>query len=195
MLERFSITISATTIIAVLGKVALLYRADRDTGKDWFVGDIDQNILCHILLGIFLIFFRGKMMHDDASFFIELAAPGKFKSDRVSKGFIKFGLLLGYLSWLLWAPAIYFLEDRPRFASCLILSLILSTIWLLIDIWTRVKADINRAIWIFPNLFYVTFLVVLQYPPWATAGAAGLLLVVIIDWLVTDPFSGHVIGQ
>lgn len=192
MLERFSISISAATILAVLGKLALLYHADRVVGRDWFVGPIKQTIVCHLLLGIFLIFFRGKMMHDDAAFFGDLAKQDAFKASTSWKLLIKFGLLLGYVSWLLWAPAIYFLEDRHRFASFLIASLLFSTFWLVIDILTRQTLEWRRAFWVIPNVFYIVFLVLLMYPPWASVAAIALLIVLVIDWLVSDPFSAHV---
>jgi len=194
MLERFSITISAATIAAVLGKLALLYSTDRTLNKDWLSGDIDQTVLCNVLLALFLIFFRGKMMHDDASFFVKLTTPGNFKEDQSAKFRIRIGLLIGYISWLLWAPAIFFLEDHRRFAWCLIISLLLSTVWLLIDLSTRQTEDPIRAIWVFPNLFYIVFLLLLQYTPWAVAMATAMLLVLIIEWFLTDPFSGHLVS-
>jgi len=163
-----------------------------DAGKDWFVGPVEQPIVCHLLLAVFLIFFRGKMMHDDATFFSDLAKQGTFKSDKSSKLLIKIGLLLGYVSWLLWAPAIYFLEGRNRFAGFLIASLTLSTFWLIIDILTRSALEWRRAFWVIPNAFYIGFLVLLVQPSWASVAAIGLLIVLIIDWLVSDPFSGHV---
>jgi hypothetical protein len=192
MLERFSISIAAATILATLGKLALLYHADVDAGKDWFVGPVEQPILCHLLLAVFLIFFRGKMMHDDGMFFCDLAKGGIFKSGTSWKLLIKIGLLLGYISWLLWAPAIYFLDDRYRFAGFLIASLSLSTFWLIIDILTRTTLEWRRAFWVIPNTFYIGFLVLLMQPSWASLATVALLIVLVIDWLVSDPFSGHV---
>ena len=78
-------------------------------------------------------------MHDDATFFIDLGKQGVFKSGRAWKLLIKLGLLLGYISWLLWAPAIFFLEERGRFSAFLIVSLSLSTRCLIIDILTYTK--------------------------------------------------------
>lgn len=181
--------------MAVLGKLALLYSTDKADDKDWLTGDIDQTVLCNILLALFLIFFRGKMMHDDASFFVDLATPGKFREDKGARRRIRFGLLIGYISWLLWAPAIFLLEDHNRFACSLIVSLLLSTVWLLIDLSTRTTEDPIRAVWVLPNLFYIGFLLLMQYEPWAVAAAAGMLLVLIIEWFLTDPFSGHLVSS
>ena len=192
MLERFSVTIATATILGVLGKIALLYHVDMEAGKDWFIGPVDQTIISYLLLAVFLVFFRGKMMHDDATFFADLAKAGTFKGDKAWKFVIKVGLLFGYVSWLLWAPAIYFLENPVRFAGFLIASLVLSTFWLVIDILTRTTLEWRRAFWVIPNAFYIGFLILLMQPSLASLAAVALLVVLIFDWLVTDPLSGHV---
>jgi hypothetical protein len=192
MLERFSISIAAATIIGVLGKLALLYHTDKEAGKDWFSGPIQQAVFCNLMLAIFLIFFRGKIMHDDATFYSDLSKEGTFKSGRLWRFLIKFGLLLGYISWLLWAPAIYFLDDHTVFSGFLITSLVLSTFWLIIDLLTRTVPEWRRAFWVIPNVFYIGFLVLLLLPAWAPRAAIGLLAVLIFDWLISDPLSGHV---
>lgn len=192
MLERFSITVAAATILGVIGKIASLYHVDIEAGNDWFVGPVDQTVITYILLAVFLVFFRGKMMHDDATFFADLEKPDTFKSGNGWKYIIKVGLLLGYLSWLLWAPAIYFLDYPVRFSSFLIASLVLSTFCLVIDILTRKALEWRRAFWIIPNVLYIVCLVSLTQSGWASLSAAALLAVLIIDWLVTDPLSGHV---
>lgn len=195
MLERFSLTVATATIIAVLGKLGFLYAADKQAGKDWLVESIDQSVLCNILLIVFLILFRGKMMHDDATFFNELttkSAPPTFKSTRAWKLLIKVGILLGYFSWVLWVPAIYFLENHFRFSAFLIASLLLSTFWLLIDILTRTEVEFRRVFWITPNIFYIALLALLTQPSNSYLVALGLLSVLLVDWLKSDPFSGHV---
>ena len=143
------------------------------------------------MLAIFLIFFRGKIMHDDATFYSDLSKEGIFKSGRLSRFLIKFGLLLGYISWLLWAPAIYFLDDHTVFSAFLITSLVLSTFWLIIDLLTRTVPEWRRAFWVIPNVFYIGFLVLLLLPAWAPRAAIALLAVLIFDWLISDPLSGH----
>jgi hypothetical protein len=192
VLERFSITVAAATIISVLGKLALLFRTDQETGKDWFKGPVEQVVLCHLLLAVFLVFFRGKMMHDDAAFFTDLSKAGIFKAGTGPKKLIKFGLLLGYVSWLLWAPAIFFLEDRIRFAGFLIASLAVSTVCLAIDLLARVQPDWKRAFWIIPNMFYIGLLVLLMWPSYASIATVGLLVVLVIDWLISDPMTEYV---
>ena len=93
---------------------------------------------------------------------------------------------------ILWAPAIYFLDDFFRFAAFFTASLALGSFWLVIDIITRKVPDWRRAFWIIPNVFYVScawWLVV----DWASPLAAIVLIIVLaIDWLVTDPFSAHI---
>jgi hypothetical protein len=192
MLGRFSISISVATIIGILGKLAFIYHNEREAGKDWFAGPVDQAVLCYLLLAVFLVFFRGKMMHDDATFFADIDKNDIFKSGRGWKLLIKLGLLCGYSSWLLWAPAIFFLEDLGRISGFLIASLLLSTIWLIIDILTRITLEWRRAFWVIPNIFYVGFLALMAQPNWASLSVIGLLVVLVIDWLVSDPLSGHV---
>lgn len=191
MLDRFSASVATATILAVLGKVALLYHEDQEQGVDWFDNSNDQTVQGYLLLAVFLMFLRGKMMHDDATFFADLETEGAFKDGKGPKFLIKVGLLLGYISWLLWAPAIYFLEDVPRFAGFLIGSLVLSTAWLLIDIVTRKQPEWRRVFWILPNAAYIALLA-LAYHGFLSFAALGLLVVLLLDWLSTDPMSGHV---
>ena len=94
MLDRVSVSITLATIIAVIGKLGLLYSASHES---WFVERIDREVAYFALIGVFLIFFRGKMMHDDSVFFEELKSE-KFKKDAYAKARTKSGLLLGYLS-------------------------------------------------------------------------------------------------
>lgn len=200
MLERFSVNVATTTILAVLGKLALLYHADKEAGNDWFTEPVQQNVLCLLLVCMFLMFFRGKMMHDDASFFTDLEEDRKkgvvpetlFQTDDAFPLLIKGGIVVGYLSWLLWAPAIYFLEERGRFVGFLIASLCLSTVWLVIDILTRRTRDWRRAFWIVPNAVYIGLLFLLTSRSWPMVAAVGLIIVLIGDWLISDPFSQHI---
>lgn len=199
MLERFSISISTATILAVLAKMALLYHLAKAGGNDWLVGPIDQTVAVYFLLSIFLVFFRGKMMHDDATFFRELegdkektTAEKTFKTNKLSKFLIKLGLFIGYSSWILWAPAIFFLEQPDRFVGFLIASLVLSTFWLVIDILTRVTTEWRRAFWVLPNALYILLLVLLLLPTWSVIATIVLLVVLLGDWLISDPLSGHV---
>ncbi len=189
-LERFSISISAATIIGVLAKLAFLYNEDKQKGNDWFTGPIDQKILTTLLLAIFLIIFRGKIMHDDVNFFADLGTQGVFKSDNTAKILIKLGLFCAYVSWLLWAPAIYFLADHDRVFYFLTASLAFSTIWLVLDIVTREKVDWKRALWIVVNMGLVVALDALRSPSFASVAAILLLTFSVFDWLISDPFAG-----
>lgn len=200
VLERFSISISSATILAVLAKAALLHHLDKEAGNDWLVvGQVDQEVVVYLLLTIFLVFFRGKMMHDDATFFSELEGDKNkqeedkvFKHDNLSNFIIKLGLVFGYISWILWAPAIYFLDDPTRFSGFLIGSLTLSSFWLVIDILTRIRLEWRRAFWIIPNAFYIMVLSLMQFTSWSLLSAIGLLVVLLIDWLISDPLSGYI---
>jgi hypothetical protein len=192
MLERFTITIATTTVLAVLGKVALLYRDALQSGRDWFQGPVEQSLLAQLMLSLYLIFFRGKMMHDDATFCADLVKPEIFKRTGVWSLLIKFGFFLGYLSWLFWAPAIYFLDNPTRLSGFLITAIALSTIWLVIDVLTRRNLEWRRAFWIIPNILYIGFLVLYVNPHWASISAAGLLMILTIEWLISDPFYGHI---
>jgi len=194
MLERFAVSIAASTILAVLAKLAVLYYASQSIGHDWVDESLSQLELVYLLLAIFLVFLRGKMMHDDATFFADLAkkdASRVFKTDRVSTGLLRLGLLLGYMSWLLWAPAIYFLDRLTRFTAFFVASLALSSAWLVIDILTREKVEWRRAFWIIPNLLYAAFAFLLTTQEWRAMAAFALLMVLLVDWLVSDPLVGH----
>ena len=53
------------------------------------------------------------------------------------------------------------------------------------------QQDWRRAFWIVPNRGNIG-IVLLQYERWSTNAAAGRVLVLIVDWLVIDHFSGYV---
>lgn len=199
MLERFAVSVATTTILAVLGKLAFLYHDAHDGNGvhvDWFsMPAVPQGVVGTCLVGVFLMFFRGKMMHDDATFFADLARPAAFRNDRRGRAAIKILLPLSYLSWLLWAPAIYFLDTPERFSWCLIASLVLSTACLALDLTARKVREWRRVVWGVPNVLYIVGLLVFAYtnkPNWA---AWGLVVVLLIDWIITDPFSGLVSTQ
>lgn len=192
MLDRVSVSVALATIFAVLGKLALLYRA---ANESWFRNRVDQEIFYIALISVFLIFFRGKMMHDDSAFFKELANGKKFKNDKNAKVRIKSGLMAGYLSWLCWAPAIYFLERPKTLGWWLVASIGISTIWLFTDIKTRELPDSDpeakkRRWFLYVNIIYAVPLIFMATQLVLAACAAGLLvLILVLDWLVSDTFG------
>lgn len=192
MLDRVSASVSLATIIAVLAKVGILYSAAHES---WFRERIDQEVLYFALIAVFLIFFRGKMMHDDSAFFKDLEAGDKFKDDPHAKARIKSGLMAGYLAWLCWVPAIYFLERPSALGWWLLVSLGFLTAWLLVDIVTRKVPNTDpeakkRPWFLFANIFYAIPLILLgiQAIP-AAASAAILVLILLLDWLFSDTFG------
>jgi hypothetical protein len=192
MLDRVSVSIALTTIIAVLGKAAFLYK---DAHETWFTTIVDGDVLYVVLITIFMVFFRGKMMHDDSAFFTDLERGEKFKGDNNAKARIKAGLLTGYMSWLCWGPAIYFLEIPRDVAWWLLMSLFFSSLWLLADIVTRKLPDSDpeakrRPIFLFVNLLYAVPLVLMANKVILADIAAGILVVVLLwDWILSDPLG------
>ena len=75
MLDRISVTVALNTIIAVLAKMAFL-----DSKVGFFAID---NFRWHdttvLIVAIFMIFFRGKMMHDDHQYFTDIE-KGRYKN-------------------------------------------------------------------------------------------------------------------
>jgi hypothetical protein len=197
MLERFAISVATTTILAVLAKVAVLFHDAKNpqTGGDWLSEPVQQTVLRILLIATFLVFFRGKMMHDDATFFADLAKPGTFRSNRTARALLKVLLPLSYVSWILWGPAIYFMDEPRRLSDFMIASLVLSTICLVLDLVARTAREWRRFAWILPNVVYVAGFLLIRDPAaherLATWGTFLLLLCLVVDWLVTDPFSGH----
>jgi hypothetical protein len=190
MLDRVSVSITLATILAVLAKLGLLYAANRET---WFLERVDLEVAYFSLIGGFLIFFRGKMMHDDSVFFEELRSD-KFKKDAHAKARAKSGLLIGYLSWFCWAPAIYFLDRPSAVGWWLLISIALSTLWLIADIATRSSADDpelkKRHVFLVANVAYAVPLVLLGTrvgPPALWAGV--LVFILVVDWLKSDTLS------
>jgi len=134
-------------------------------------------------------------VQDDARrcrFFYGPRKPEVFKKEWGWKILTRLGLLFGYIAWLLWAPAIYFFENRTRLFGFLAASLVLLIFWTVIDMVTRTKLDWKRAVWIPVNIVFIGLLGLLMVPSWASRGAVILLVVSAIDWLVADPFEGHV---
>jgi hypothetical protein len=190
MLDRLSVAVSLATIFALLAKLALLYKG---ASPPWFEQGISDEAIYLLLISCFMIFFRGKMMHDDSGFFKDLLSQ-KFKDDEHSKFLIKSGIMAGYLSWLCWAPAVYFLETPSITAWCLIVSLAISTVWLVVDIMTRKVSDGDqqakkRPKWIIINMLYAAPLIgignsiSLEY---LQLLSALLILILLVDWWMTD---------
>ena len=192
MLDRVSVSVALTTIIAVLAKLALLYR---EAAESWFDKPVDQQVVYLLLITIFLVFFRGKMMHDDSDFFRDLESGEAFKSDDHAKARIKTGLLTAYLSWLCWGPVVYFLERPVVLAYWLIISLGFSTLWLLADIATRelpkTDQEAKKRYWFLgANIVYAIPLIVIAKQVVPSAIAAGaLVLILFLDWIVSDTFG------
>lgn len=190
MLDRVSVSVTLATIIAVLAKLGLLYAAGHES---WFDDKLDLEVAYFALIGTFLVFFRGKMMHDDSIFFEELKSD-KFRKDAHAKARAKSGLLAGYLSWFCWAPAIYFLDRPSAVGWWLLVAVALSTLWLVADIATRSDRDDpelrKRYVFVVANLAYAVPLVLLAVNKGPAAIWAGVLVVIlIIDWLKSDTLS------
>lgn len=201
MFNSISVSISLTTIIAVLTKLAFLLHPDAGAAlfgnKDnvWH----DTTVL---IIAIFMIFFRGKMMHDDHQYFTDIE-KGRYR--KTGKWVNKFGLFLGYVSWILWAPAIYFLGDWLKFGSFMIASILVSTIWAVIDSFEippgspRPKNDkqhpwIVQHYWILTNIGYITLFVLIlcssdKLKMLTLWSAIILLVILIVDWLVSKPIA------
>lgn len=189
MLDRLSVSLAIATIVAVLAKITYLYE---QSGRSWFVHDVNQETLYYILIGIFLVFLRGKMMHDDSGYFQDIDA-GKFETDWGSIAVLKIGLLSGYLSWLLWAPGIYTLDEPEKSSVFFGTSLLISTAWLVSDIVTRKGLDKRRAWWVVLNLIYIAGFVVIFWggvPP--SLPAAIMVFFLFVDWVTNDPFASHI---
>lgn len=187
-LERFSVTISAATIFGVLGRLAYLYGQDRQRQNDWLANP-SREVLVTFLLAIFLVVFRAKMMHDDVTFFADLGTEGKFRTDKWTRRLIKTGLLCGYIAWLLWAPAIYFLSERNRVFEFMLASLAFSTIWSVIDTGTRQAPEWRRLVWIFVNMV-LALLLFISTTSYALEATVLLVLLSVADWIFTDAFRG-----
>jgi hypothetical protein len=184
--------LALTTIVAILAKLALLYSG---AGEAWFEQQVDGKLLYIVLASVFMIFLRGKMMHDDSAYFKELEAGTAFKNDRYARVRIKFGLFVGYLSWLCWAPAVYFLERPRAFAAWMLVAIGLSTLWLLGDVFTRqlpnTDPEAKKRKWLLcVNVLYLVALLAMfgKAAPEA-AVAVALVLVLVVDWLTSDSFG------
>jgi hypothetical protein len=190
MLDRVSVSVTLATIIAILAKLGLLYSSSHET---WFDERLDLEVAYFALIGVFMVFFRGKMMHDDSVFFDELKSE-KFRKDAHAKARIKSGLLLGYLSWFCWAPAIYFLDRPGVLGWWLLVSLALLTLWLVADIATRTNPDDpelkKRHFFVVMNIVYAVPLMLLAVKKGPAAVWAGVLVVILaIDWIKSDTLS------
>lgn len=188
MLDRLNVSVSVATMVAVFAKLAILFENER---RSWLDGNFSPLALYCLVIALFLVFLRGKMMHDDSAFFADIES-GKFKNDTKAKRLAKVGLILGYISWMLWAPAIYFLEHPKVLAAFMFVAFLLSTIWLGVDELTREKPDSNRAWWIVFNVFYLIGFVAILFGGNALLIAFYLVLVLFIDWINSDPIGHHI---
>ena len=130
MLDRVNVSISLAIIFSILAHAAFLYGP---TDSHYVHVPIDSdNEIYIIFIVLFLIFFKGKMMHDDSQFYEDLD-NGHFQYPK----WTKLGVFIGYWSWFMWAPIIFLLEQPDKVAYYLTGSLVLSSVWLIIDICTR----------------------------------------------------------
>lgn len=187
--QNISVSITLATVLSVLAKLALLYH---DGGQLWFTDGVDGDSFYVVLLGVFLIFFRGKMMHDDDEFYASIDR-GDFSKEPKKQRILKAGLILGYISWLCWAPVIYFMEVPTTMSRWMLVSLGASTAWLITDILTREKNKgatreaLKRWWWVVVNVAYAApFLCLALGLEWAPHMAAALVLLLILDWLFLD---------
>lgn len=130
MLDRVNVSISLAIIFSILARLALLY-GQGDSHSIYIPIDSDSEVYL-IFITLFLIFFKGKVMHDDSQFFEDLD-NGHFNHPK----WTKFGVFIGYWSWFLWAPIIFMLDQPVMVANYLAGSLLLSSLWLVIDMKCR----------------------------------------------------------
>ena len=184
MFDKFSVSISVATILGVLGKLAFMY----SNGSLSIVNDKLLSTITTLLLAIYLIFLRGKMMHDDSFYFIALENKTRKLKSRIA-------LLLGYISWLFWAPAVFFLENLATVGICMTISFIFSSAWIEMDF--DKKEIIPTVTWLFLNMLYIAFFLTMgilsllsKLQPWvAVIISALLLLLLIYDWVESDPIG------
>jgi hypothetical protein len=208
MFDRISVTITIGTLLAILGKlVQVVQNAPPKSDPNAFIHALynlhNQKIfradLALVLVLIFLFFFRGKMMHDDHQYFVDIE-KGRYRGAPSSVN--HFGLLLGYLSWLAWGPALYYFPHWKIFSTCMIVSLSLSTIWAAID-QGQIPPDSPRFAtkkqygWIAFNVTYIGLFAVLGFLPAGNDldrlfAAIILLCVLIVDWWFSAPIASNI---
>jgi hypothetical protein len=205
MLDRISVTVALGSILAVLAKFVELIKTHSTTK--------DEHAFLHSLIEfddvpifrsdstmvavlIFLIFLRGKMMHDDHQYFVDIEKGRYHDANRVAN---RFGLFLGYLSWLAWGPAIFYFPNWNVFGGCMMAAIMLSTIWCAIDLGNIPKTSPRfqhkkQYGWIICNILYIVLFAAVGFCP-AYGGmlrlicAIMLLIVLFIDWLFSAPIA------
>jgi hypothetical protein len=203
MLDRISVSVSLATILAVLGKLAFLF--DSKNGSGLFAND---NTFWHditiILVAVFMILFRAKMMHDDHQYFKDIEM-GRYSG--ANQGLNKFAIFLGYVSWLLWGPAICFLDKWPVFGIFMATSMSVSLIWAAIDSeqippssprYKRKEGKPDSWIvqhsWVMFNFGYIIAFLFFtsnhEHEMFKFWSAVGLLVIFIADWFISDPIAG-----
>ena len=187
--QNISVSITMATVLSVLAKIAVLHHED---GQSWFINGNNADALFIILIGVFMIFFRGKMMHDDDAFFVAVDR-GEFQSTPQAKRILKIGLILGYIAWLCWAPAIYFMEKPQVLSLWMLLAMSASTGWLITDIITRKprKGGTHEAEkrwwWVALNVAYAApFICMLIDVEKAPHMSVVLVILLILDWIFLD---------
>jgi hypothetical protein len=206
MFDRISVTVALASIVAVLAKFVELIKT-HSTSKD-------EHAFLHSLIEfdnvpifrsdstmvavlIFLMFMRGKMMHDDHQYFLDIE-KGRYR-DVKNRMANRFGLFFGYLSWLAWAPAIFYFPSWNIFGGCMVAAFMFSTIWSAIDLGIIPESSprFNRKKqygWIIFNILYIFLFAAIGFCP-AYGGmlrlicAVTLLVVLLIDWLFSDPIA------
>lgn len=193
MFDRISVSVSLSTILAVMARLVFLlkFKPGFFASNTFFPQDVTI-----LIVAVFMIFFRGKMMHDDHQYFTDIER-GRYSG--TNKWVNKFGLFLGYVSWLLWAPAIYFLGNWSVFGIFMFFSLLVSLLWALLD-YENIPAesprhtDQKQHIWVLANLAYIAPMLVFWFSDdtqqmFRFLASIFLVLVLIIDWLISKPIA------
>ena len=199
ILPTFALGVGWTTSLLYLGFVVL------DIRDDAAVAASHWQFLVYML---FLGTLRFKISFDDAHYFRSRAKPTKYSS---------YGLSVGMITYFLWAglPVLAAIKsDHAETYIIAILTIELSTIWIALtglDVEEQKKyiaysgesdaivafKQINRFYreqpwWIITNCFYIFFsgliLYFLQNQLWGGIAAIVLLVVLLVDWRISNPF-------
>jgi hypothetical protein len=75
----------------------------------------------------------------------------------------KIGVMFAIATWSLWALAGHFISNLDKSYTFLIISFILSTIWVLIAAGSERKFDRNHGLWLLSNIIYVIILAAISW--------------------------------
>lgn len=192
LFQRVNITAS----LAVVGAVGVTYSgAIASLGQEQSLFEAAKANVNPLLLTLFVMLFKIKTMLDDHKHF------GEKRQQKGGARYIAF--LLALLSWFFWIVGAYFVFKTSRAAELMILSIAISTVWVLVHLGelisegrhlSELATSFMRERWALFNMGYIVVLGIFLgwiapvVPHETTTSLVVLLGLLLFDYILSESY-------